>query len=289
MAKNGNGKKEIDPNELTPEMLAEMEALAGRGMEDIKPDELGLPFLRMLQKGSPQCSRGDAAYIPGAIEGMWFNTFTRGMYDAVTVVPVKYVTHYVEWNPRDSGQGFVKNWGNDRTEFDANLTPGEWVAKTRRGTEIVATGTWFVIAVEGSRDKEENIPLNSRCLLNFSSTASRIGRQWVGQTTLMTLTGKDGNKFIAPLFGWAYRLSSTPTSNVRGNWMLPKVDVVMPTMKLPNGPALFKHAREYYEFATQYNNRLTYPNEMRELPPAEPRVEPQRQPGEDREESEIPF
>ena len=106
--KNGKAPKAKVDDELDAEALEQMRADAGAGLEDIAPGDLGLPIWRMIQSGSKEAKRGNEMEIPGAREGMWFDTVSRELYDEVIVVPCKVVTHYVEWIPIDQGGGFVR-------------------------------------------------------------------------------------------------------------------------------------------------------------------------------------
>ena len=65
----------------TDDMEAMFAGDAGRGLENVDKDCFAIPFLTILQSGSPQCKKSDGAYIKGAEEGMLFNTVTKDLYD----------------------------------------------------------------------------------------------------------------------------------------------------------------------------------------------------------------
>ena len=53
----------------------------GTGLESVGTEDYALPFLRIIQSGSPQLKKSDPnKYIDGAEEGMLFNTLTNEYY-----------------------------------------------------------------------------------------------------------------------------------------------------------------------------------------------------------------
>ena len=79
---------------------------AGLGYENQTNADIAIPFLNVLQKGSPQIDAEDSPYKPG----MLFNTVTEEAYkgsEGLTIVPVTTEHVFVEWIPRDNGGGFV--------------------------------------------------------------------------------------------------------------------------------------------------------------------------------------
>jgi len=118
-------------------------------------DELGIasgppPFLRVLQKGSPQVDEQEEDYIPGAKPGMFINTATNEVVsgeEGVIFVPIG-VRHVVdEWIPKDNGGGFIAEHGPEDefvlTTIEANKkrTGKRFVPKpmTEDGHELIET------------------------------------------------------------------------------------------------------------------------------------------------------
>ena len=78
----------------------------GAGYEGQTNADIAIPFLNVLQKGSPQVDSEDSPYKPG----MLYNTVTEEAFkgsEGLTIVPVYTEQAYVEWVPRDNGGGFV--------------------------------------------------------------------------------------------------------------------------------------------------------------------------------------
>ena len=53
----------------------------GTGLEDTSSEDYAIPFIRVLQSGSPQLKKSNGKYIEGAAQGMMFNTVTNRLYD----------------------------------------------------------------------------------------------------------------------------------------------------------------------------------------------------------------
>ena len=83
---------------------------AGGGFENQSQQDRSMPFLQVLQTGSPQCKPRDPKQIQGATAGMVINTVSGKLYDGergFILIP-SFTEHvFVEWVPRDDGGGFV--------------------------------------------------------------------------------------------------------------------------------------------------------------------------------------
>src|SRR5271156_6194944 len=73
-------------------------AMSGAGFEDVRASDMALPLFKLLQSGSGECKRSEPTYVPGALEGMWFDTISKEMFDAIDFVPCRMATHYIEWD-----------------------------------------------------------------------------------------------------------------------------------------------------------------------------------------------
>lgn len=81
---------------------------AGGGFENQTQEDKSMPFLQVLQTGSPQCKPRDPKQITGAIAGMIINTITGELFDGeegAIVIPVLTDHCFCEWKPRDQGGG----------------------------------------------------------------------------------------------------------------------------------------------------------------------------------------
>ena len=84
------------------------EADADKGIQNIRPEDLALPFLKVLGQLSPEVNERNAKYVKGAKPGMIYNTVTNELYDGaegVEVLPTGYRRQYVEWQDRGESSG----------------------------------------------------------------------------------------------------------------------------------------------------------------------------------------
>lgn len=80
---------------------------AGKGLQNIKPEERKIPFVRILQSNSPQCEDGNAKFMPHAKAGMFINTSTNQLFKSLIMIPCARDHKFVEYTPRAIGGGFV--------------------------------------------------------------------------------------------------------------------------------------------------------------------------------------
>lgn len=188
---------------------------ASVGFEGVSRDDMAIPFLAILQSGSPQCKRSEGAYIEGAAEGMILNTVTGKVIDThktpLVVVPCAYHRAFVEWRVRESGGGFVREHKPDpnlltdtfRDEKNRDILPN--------GNQINDTRTFYVLALD-----ENGIP--SPAVLTMTSTQIKKAKQWMMQQNLLKLRGANG-VYTPPMFASKWTITTVPESNDKGSWM----------------------------------------------------------------------
>ncbi len=105
-------KKELAKVEETNTALvvADMDfaADAGAGMENAGQESFAIPFLSLLQKGSPQVDEASGAALEGAKAGMFFENVTGRLFsgkDGVIIVPCSYRREFLRWGARANGGG----------------------------------------------------------------------------------------------------------------------------------------------------------------------------------------
>jgi hypothetical protein len=93
-----------------PSFMAEIAQDSGAGLEGADKDSFAIPFLRILQALSPQCTEGDGARIPEAKPGFLFNTVTKEVWDGqagLDFYPVAFERKFLRWAPRGSAQTYL--------------------------------------------------------------------------------------------------------------------------------------------------------------------------------------
>jgi hypothetical protein len=225
------------------------------GFEGVNQEDLGIPFLAILQKGSPQIDRDHPDYetkkVDGAEVGDIINTVANVVVasadEPIEVVPCTYQRLYMEWTPREKGGGLVK------THRDANILNecqrnerGQDVL--RNGNLVVTTAYFYCIALlDGER---------TPCVIGLTSTQLKKAKQWLNMMMTLKLAKADGTKFTPPMFSHTYRLSSVSEKNEKGSWRGWKIEAGT----MVKDPVLIADSMNYAKRAsTQVRAQLNAP------------------------------
>lgn len=190
-----------------------MEGDAGLGLENVGINDVAIPYIVILQALSPQVKRGEQK-IDGAEEGDIFNTVTSEVSsgaEGIYVIPCAYKKAWVEWKPRETGGGFVRQY--DTEDILSSTTKD---AKGRdilpNGNSIVTTAYHYVLVVN---------PVTgyfSEAVISMTSTQLKKSRKWNALMMNMKLNKSDGTKFTPPIFSHVYLLTTEPEQNEAGSW-----------------------------------------------------------------------
>ena len=198
------------------------EADAGAGTQNIKQEDLALPFLKVLGQLSPEVNKRDAKYVDGAQPGMILNTVTKQLFDGekgIEVIPVFYKRQYIEWQDRGEGQGApvaIHDAGSDIL----NKTSRDKGNKDRlpNGNYIDNTANHFVVVLGDSP---------STALISMKSTQLKVSKNWNSLMMGIKMQGKNG-LFTPPTYSHIYNLSTVQMSNDKGTWFGWDVSKVSP-------------------------------------------------------------
>jgi hypothetical protein len=185
----------------------------GTGFEGADSDAFAVPFLRILQAGSPQCKRSEGAYIKGAEEGMILNTVTQEVMDGdegINVVPAMYQRQLIEWQLREAGGGLVATHAPDPSLLAACEKDDKGRDILPNGNQLVDTRNHYVILV---KDNGELIP----AIISFSSTQLKKSRQWMSMMQQKRVN-IGGTSKPAPMYAYSYHITTVPESNDKGSW-----------------------------------------------------------------------
>lgn len=210
----------------TQDDLPDFAADAGQGMEEADSDSYAIPFLVVLQKGSPQVDEASGAAIEGAKSGMIYDNVSGRLFDGkkgVLLVPCHYRRVFLRWGPRGTAGG----------KFRGELKP-EQVAQMRlQGTIKELENRLYVPNPDGSvSDKtcdriadvrnhyvllvDEETGAWTSALLSLGSTQIKKSK------SLMTLI--DGVKvpgnpnLVASSYASVVRMTTLPEQNEKGTW-----------------------------------------------------------------------
>jgi len=183
MAAKKNAKTEIaETGGYTETMPAYMDPEKVRGSENVGTDDLTIPRLGLIQDLSPQRKKNEPEYIPGAEEGLYFNSVSNELYgESLVFVPVFFTKEWNIWKLSDAGGGFFGSYPSEQeaqAEFEKqDYNPEEY--------EIVDTAQHFGLIIHEGRPPEDivismtkskmkvNRSLNSMIRLNGGDRFSR--------------------------------------------------------------------------------------------------------------------
>lgn len=204
-------KKEVaTASAVLPEEFADLEQFAGEGLDDLDAQDRSVPFLKVLEKNSPEVEDN-----PDAKPGWIIDTSTGELYESVRFVPATREQAFVEWVPVDDGGGLV-----------ASYTPtsdiGKWAAgqrgkiKLKNGNDLVQTFYLFGLLLSED-DSTEPKPV----VMSFTSTRIRTYKTIVQRSDGIMLPRSDGKgKFKAPWFCHVWRIKTDKKVDGKMTWFV---------------------------------------------------------------------
>lgn len=214
-------KKVEDENTQLAFMLGDV----GGGMESTDSDTFAIPFLTVLQKGSPQVDEADGRYVEGAKAGMFFNSVTGELYDGkvgVTFLQCAFQRRYIHWGPRaKEGGGFkgehlVEKVHERRDTGELVQLEGRLYIPHEDGSVDPKTCDYFADVRNhyGILVTETSL---QQVLLSLASTQIKKSRQIMSMLNGVKLRGPNG-LVTPPTWGSKIHLSTVPESNDKGSW-----------------------------------------------------------------------
>jgi hypothetical protein len=232
----------VSANAVAPSVDYDWSADVGIGMEDLKQSDISLPFWRLLQSLSPEAKMHESAYVPGAREGLWYDSIRGDLWESFVYIPCRQMTRYLEWKDRggNSSGSFRGDHGTDDSIL-RQCTTDEMGRYTHRetGHAIIPTPTWYGLVVEGTLGGESR-PLDGyQAVLSMPGTLMKVSRRWVGIIRSHMLPGVGP----APMYYHAWRITSIPQKNDQGSWMIPDFKKLGPIQQLY--PQYIRSAKEF--------------------------------------------
>lgn len=185
---------------------------SGAGFEEANTEAFAIPFLSILQSGSPQCKKSDGAYIKGAEEGMLFNSVTNEVYEnGIEVIPCHYSQRFIEWKLREAGGGFVAEYMPNDPIVDEVTLDEKFRKITPAGNQLVDTRNHYVLI------RTDNGL--SPAIMSLSSSQLKKSKQWMSMMQGIKIKDPATGMFnIAPMFSNVYKVETVPESNDKGSW-----------------------------------------------------------------------
>jgi len=210
---------------------------AGMGQENLDRDDFKIPFLSLLQSLSPEVQKDDPRFIKEAEVGMFINSVTKELFsgaDGLILVPCYREHHFVEWQPRREGGGFVTTHATDsQLVKDAKAAAASFKdVKTKTGNELQDTFMLYCLRLDAVNDDE---PVE---VVVLSCSKTKIKRYREYMTRIGTIKGAKDN----PLFAHMFKLTSTRENGAEGPYQNVQLDPVIDDDVLASMPDPEKRA-----------------------------------------------
>lgn len=188
----------------------------GQQATQFDQDDLTTPFLKVLQKGSPEVDRDSGEYVEGAEVGMIINTSSKQLTTApAVIIPCGYERQFLEWVPRDAGGGFKGAvprdfaLGLERDDRGRYLHPN--------GNHVMDTRVWYVLqVVDGDLQP---------AVISLKSTAIKRSKELGDIISSIRLPRADGSKFRPADYSHTYLMNVTHEQKDGDTWKLPKFSI----------------------------------------------------------------
>lgn len=255
--------------------IANLDDIQSLALADAEEDlgfekgDVAIPFFRVLQSNSPQVKRQNAKYITDAEQGMFFNTATNRTWsgdDGVFVIPVHFTRQATLWLPRGeggtAGGGFVAELPvPDAEELlkrctkspkNKDLTPKMQLGSLTAPAElelVIAALYYLIIFNPEAPDEYETVAFP------LVSTQMKKARGWNAVIKNSRLPNPSGVGTYRPaMFGFSYKFTTVPESNVHGEWMGVKIQQDKPLIKYVDGKVqeMFSGAGSLYLVARDF-------------------------------------
>ena len=192
---------------------------AGDGLDNLTPDDLLIPSLKLVQKGSPAVDPTDSTYTDSVKVGDIINSVTNESYDGdagITVLPAAYRRIFLEYIPREAGGGLAG------IHEDPSI-----LSQTHRdemGRDVLASGNYvqttanhYVLLLNGGKYDPVMIAMYSSQL--------KKSRRWNSIMAGQRVTS-NGKSVTPASYSHMYHLSTVPEKNSKGSWFGWRIELV---------------------------------------------------------------
>lgn len=237
MAKNTESKElEVKKDVPLPTVMS-FEEDAGGGLNNLTASDYAIPFVSILQSLSPQVKPVRAGGIEGAQVGMIFNTVTKEVTDGeqgIMVIPCAYQKKWIEWKPRNSGGGFVKQHDTEAI-MASTVADAKNDAYLPNGNVVVPTANYFVIIIN------KGVP--ETAVLSMTKTQLTRSKKWNSIMSAIKLQGKTG-LYTPPMYSHKYHLTTSLEEKSGFSWY---------AWNIANAGALKETDASFYSLAKKLN------------------------------------
>lgn len=186
-----------------PAEYAGYEQDAGQGFDNQTAEDISVPFLEILQPGSPECQEEGGARPGEIINRATGDTFSGK--EGIPFIPSLTQHVVVEWVPRDQGGGIVATHELDSAlvkQVRSTQPMGKYT-HPENGNDLIET--FYVYGVFSPIDGSAPHP----AVLAFSSTKIKPYKDWMFKARGIVIALPNGRKITKlPLFSHRYLMKS---------------------------------------------------------------------------------
>jgi len=192
---------------------------AGDGLDNLTADDLLIPSLKLVQKGSPAVDPTDSTYTDSVKIGDILNSVTNESYDGdagITVLPAAYRRIYLEYIPREAGGGLA---GIHEDPAIISQTHRDEMGRDvlASGNYVQTTANHYVLLLNG----EKYDPV----MIAMYSSQLKKSRRWNSIMAGQRVTS-NGKSVTPASYSHMYHLSTVPEKNSKGSWFGWRIELV---------------------------------------------------------------
>jgi hypothetical protein len=201
---------------------------SGAGFEGTSVESFAIPFIQILQKGTPMVDEDNPHYVEGAKAGHLFNSVTRQIYngkEGIDIIPCAFQRTFIRWGGRDSAnpgfKGVLQVEEIDRLKHDPAqikevegrlyVPNADGTVDTKKNDYYADTRSHFVLIIDPESGDF------SRALFPLTSSQVKASK------TLLTLLHEkiikrtDGKRINPPTFANLVHVNTKPLTDNKGN------------------------------------------------------------------------
>jgi hypothetical protein len=218
--------------------VIDLDQYAGMGSEEVKAEDLSIPFLRIAQPLSPQVQAED----PTAKAGDFVNSATMENYgNEIKVVVVGYNKRYNHWKDQDQGGGFLGSLRESDPLVLETLKQGFQGAKAWVDDETYLAETYnFAVVVTSAN--------NAQAIFALTSSGIKTAKKWL--TFMMSQLNAQGK--TKAFFHREYTLTTLKQSKKVGSQTQTWYEPVFKPADIVTSEALVNQAVAFNNFFKTY-------------------------------------
>jgi hypothetical protein len=227
-----------DPTELAT--LDDFNDVGGTGYENIRPSDILVPRLTIIQKMSPQVDQNKSEFDKHARVGEVYDIGLQERFpEGVEIVVAHVKTVWVEWEKeRGSAKPPVAIYEDETILKQAERDDDGWQLFMKNGNPLSETMQFYVINLSTLGRRKSFLPM--------SSTQLKKGKRLVTLAQAERIT-ENGIEKMPPMFWRSYFLTTVPERNAKGDWMGWKIERGPLVQERPDSKILLKEIKDFRE------------------------------------------